>query len=156
MYDITLQDLPARRLVGVPHRGDYQRISTAFEKLGAILGARALWPQVELMVGVYYDDPSAVAPEALRSFAGAAVSAEVGTEPPLQEVPLPAGRHAVLRFTGPYAELPTAYDDLYGRWLPQSGETQTGAPTYELYLNSPADTAPANLVTDICMPLRSV
>ena len=67
---------------------------------------------------------------------------------------LPAGRHAVLTFTGPYAGLQAAYDQLFGIWLPQSGETPADSPVFEVYLNSPMDTAPTDLVTEICLPLR--
>ena len=73
---------------------------------------------------------------------------------PLVEVTLPAGRLAVLTFTGPYAGLPAAYDQLMGIWLPQSGEVPADAPIFEVYLNSPMDTAPEALVTEVCLPLQ--
>ena len=38
-------------------------------------------------------------------------------------------------------------------WLVQSGREAADAPVFEEYLNSPKDTAPADLVTEICLPL---
>jgi AraC family transcriptional regulator len=46
-----------------------------------------------------------------------------------------------------------AYQWLYGTWLVQSGEEPADAPVFEEYLNSPRDTAPADLLSDIYLPL---
>ncbi len=47
-----------------------------------------------------------------------------------------------------------AYEWLYGEWLTQSGREPDDAPCLEVYLNNPRDTAPADLLTDICLPLK--
>lgn len=60
---------------------------------------------------------------------------------------------AAMLFTGPYSGLKAAYDYLYGDWLPSSGREMRDAPSYEVYLNSPMDTAPEDLLTEICVPL---
>ena len=104
------------------------------------------------MVGVYYDSPGAVAEADLRSHAGVEL-AHGPIETPLEEITLPAGRHAVLTFRGPYAGLPAAYDQLFGTWLPASGETPADSPVFEVYLNTPMDTAPEDLLTEICLAL---
>jgi AraC family transcriptional regulator len=153
LYPVTIRTDPARRLVAMSYRGPYFQIAEAFEKLGATLAARGIVGQIGLMVGVYYDDPSAVPPADLRSHAGAEVGPDLPIAPPLQEVLLPAGRHAVLTFTGPYAGLPAAYDQLYGVWLPESGERPADSPPFEVYLNSPMDTPQDRLITEICVPL---
>ena len=70
------------------------------------------------------------------------------------ELTLAGGRHAVLHYRGPYAGLMAGYTQLYGTWLPTSGQEPRDAPPFELYLNSPMETAPADLLTDICVPLR--
>ena len=149
---ITRQD-PARRLACSPHKGPYPEINRAFEKLSATIAARGLFAQVGQMVGVYYCSPADVAPENLLSHAGFLVGANTPIEAPLEEVTLPAGRCAVLTFKGPYVGLPAAYDQLFGIWLPQSSETPADAPTFEIYLNSPMDTAHEDLLTEICLPL---
>jgi AraC family transcriptional regulator len=154
MYPVSIRTDPDRRLAALPHRGPYPGIGAAFEMLGATLAARGLYGRVGRMVGVYYDDPAAVAPGDLRSHAGVEVGPELAIDAPLEAVALPAGRHAVLTFTGPYAGLPAAYDQLYGVWLPASGEQPADSPPFEVYLNSPMDTPQEALVTEICVPLR--
>ena len=58
-----------------------------------------------------------------------------------------------MQIKGPYTLLPTAYDQIYGTWLPASGEVPSDYPSFEIYLNSPMDTAPEDLLTQICVPL---
>ncbi|MCX8509556.1 MAG: AraC family transcriptional regulator [Rhodobacteraceae bacterium] len=154
MYPVILRHDPARRLAAMPHKGPYPEIGRAFEKLAAIAKARGLHPANDRMVGVYYDDPASRPADDLRSHAGAEVGPEMQLAAPLEEVLLPAGRHAVLTFKGPYAGLPAAYDQLFSTWLPGSGHEPADSPVFEVYLNSPMDTAPEDLITEICLPLK--
>lgn len=153
-YDVTIREEPPRRMAAMTHRGPYPEIGEAFEKASTIIGARGLFPQVRGMLGVYHDDPSAVPPADLRSHAGFELADEVAIPEGVEEVTLEGGRAAVLCFKGHYSGLPAAYDYLFGEWLSQSGEEPRDAPTYEVYLNSPMDTAPDDLLTEICVPLK--
>ncbi|MFZ1467677.1 MAG: AraC family transcriptional regulator [Paracoccaceae bacterium] len=154
MYPVTIRIDPARRLCTIRHKGPYPEIGRAFEKLSATIAARGLFDQVNNMVGVYHDSPADTAAADLRSHAGFEVRHDTPIDAPLEEVTLPGGRHAVLAFKGPYAGLQTAYDQLFGIWLPDSGQEPGDGPLFEVYLNSPMDTAPDDLLTEICMPLR--
>lgn len=152
-YKIEIRTEPDRRLAAMPHTGPYQRIDRAFEKLAGVIGARGLFEQTAGMVGVFYNDPSAVAEADLRSHAGFVMAQTAEIAAPLEVVDLPGGKHAVLTFKDPYTGLPDAYDDLFARWLPQSGEAPADQPSFEVYLNSPMDTAPDDLLTEIHLPL---
>ena len=154
MYPVSIRTEPARRLATIAHKGPYPEIGRAFEKLSATIAARGLFSQVRNMVGVYHDSPSDTAPADLRSHAGFEVGQDTPVDAPLEVVTLPGCRHAVLSFKGPYAGLHAAYDQLFGVWLPQSGEEPGDGPLFEIYLNSPMDNAPDDLLTDICMPLK--
>jgi AraC family transcriptional regulator len=72
----------------------------------------------------------------------------------LEEMSVTKGDVAVLVFKGSYSGLKTAYNYLYGEWLPNSGREMRDEPSYEVYLNSPIDTAPEELLTQICVPLK--
>lgn len=154
MFPVTIRTDPERRLAAVPHKGPYPEIGRAFEKLGSTVAARGFYGRFGNMVAVFYDSPADVKPADLRSHAGLESPADLPIDAPLEEVTLPAGRHAVLTFTGPYAGLPAAYDQLFGIWLPQSSESPSESPVFEVYLNSPMDTPPEALVTEICLPLK--
>ena len=110
------------------------------------------------MVGVYLDDPATVSASALRAFAGLQGAGAVDVDawqPPLQTWHLPAGLCAVLRYRGPYASMHAAYRWLFGQWLPSSGQQPADQPIYEDYLNDPRQVLPADLLTDIHLPLRA-
>ena len=64
------------------------------------------------------------------------------------------GAYAVLTHFGPYEKLNASYEKLLGQWLPRSGRRLRSAPCFEIYLNSPENTAPEDLVTDIHAPLE--
>lgn len=69
--------------------------------------------------------------------------------------PLAAGRYAVFTHIGPYSELHRVWAAIYGDWLPASGETLRDTPPMELMLNSPQDTAPEALRTEIWVPITT-
>jgi AraC family transcriptional regulator len=154
MHPVTIQTAPAMRLAAIAHKGPYFEISRAFQKLSAVMTSRDLFAHAGRMVGVFYDDPNATEAADLRSHAAFEITGATEILDPLVEVTLPAGRQAVLTYTGPYAGLPAAYDQLFGVWLPASGEEPADAPSFEVYLNSPMDSAPEELVTKLHLPLK--
>ena len=154
MFEVEIITTPPRRMITVPHTGPYHEISRAFAQLSAILAARDLYGHVNGMVAVFHDDISVVAAADLRSHAGFFVDDALGVPAGAEDLTLAGGRHAVLHYRGPYSGLMAGYTQLYGTWLPASGAEPRDAPPFELYLNSPMDTAPADLLTDICLPLR--
>lgn len=154
MYPFEIRDTQPLRIAALPHRGAYPEIGRAFGQVAAVFTAQGLWPQARGMVGVYYDSPEDVPEEDLRSHAGIAVEADFTLPSDLQEVLLPGGRHGVLTLNGPYSGLRLAWDHLYCTALPQSGAEPADQPPFEVYLNDPSDCAPADLVTEIHVPLK--
>lgn len=154
MYEVSVEEAPARRIAALAHRGTYVEIGNAFEQASTMIGSRNLWSQVGSMIGVYLDDPSAVPAAELRSWAGYELVDEAELPKGFERVELPEGPIARLRFQGPYAGINKGYDYLFREWLPNSDRDPGDAPAYEVYLNTPLDVAPADLLTDICLPLR--
>ena len=154
MYPVTIRTEAPIRLAALSHKGPYHEISRAFQKLSAVMASRDLFRSAGRMIAVFYDDPQAVAERDLRSQAGFEIKGQADLSAPLEEVTLHGGRQAVLTYKGPYAGLPAAYDELFGIWLPASGEEPADTPSFEVYLNSPMDTAPEDLVTELHLPLK--
>jgi effector-binding domain-containing protein len=63
------------------------------------------------------------------------------------------GRVATCLYTGPYSEIEPAYTTLM-KWIADNSYEATGV-SYELYLNDPAETPPAELQTQIIFPLKN-
>jgi len=154
VFPVDIRDVPARRLIGLPHKGAYFRISEAFSRLDVIIAARGLFPQTRGMTAVFYNDISLVAEDDLQSFAAFEVAPDLTCPDVLEERTIAAGPQAVLTYRGPYMNLPAAYEYLFGTWLPASGRDPGETPSYERYLNTPMDTAPEDLVTEIHLPLE--
>lgn len=153
-FDVTIRDQPPLRLAAIDHTGSYMQIGRAFEPLFGWFASRGLLGPGTRSIGVYYDDPFSVAENELRSRAALVVGPDFRCEPPLIETTIAGGRYAVLRHKGPYATMQSAYQWFFGAWLSQSGEELADAPVFEEYLNNPRDTAPAELLTDIYLPLK--
>lgn len=154
MFPVTVETRDPMRLAAITHTGPYIEIGSAFERVNAVFTSRSLWPEARGMAGLYYDAPGSKPDAELQSEAGIIVGDEMEITDPMHETRVPGGRYAVLRFKGHYAGLKAAYDYLYGDWLPGSDEEPADSPPVEVYLNSPADTAPDALLTDICVPLK--
>ena len=153
MHSVELKTIPSTKMAIIPHHGSYMEIGKAFEKLVGVLTTQVGHGNEEPLRAVYFSDPTRVPEEELRSAAGAVVPDDFPIETPLETYRVYGGDYAVLRFTGPYPELRWVYEWLYGEWLPNSGRIPADAPCMEIYVNNPRDTAPADLITDICLPL---
>ena len=146
----TFDDIKVGR---VRHVGPYNEVGPCFERLFA--WAAAIGAPPGRCFSLSYDNPEAVAPESLRS--DACVELQTNAAPPsgISLDSVGAGRYAIYTLRGPYDGIPAAYQRLFGLWLPGSGEEVDDRPCMEIYRNSPLDTAPADLLTDLCLPLRA-
>lgn len=145
----------ALRLATVRHIGPYNRISEAFERLGAIAGPSGLLAhECAKMIALYHDDPDSVPVGQLRSDAGIVVPAHVALPDGLGEQILPAGRYARTTHVGAYEKLGDTWARFMGQWLPSSGERMNPAgAAYEHYVNNPTQVSESDLRTDLYLPL---
>ncbi len=106
-------------------------------------------PQI---LGIVHDDPEVTPADKVRYDACIVVNERVQPEADVgvQEV---AGEFAVATHRGPYDTLGRTYARLCGHWLPASGRELKSAPAVEIYRNSPMNTPPDDLLTDIHLPL---
>ena len=154
MYDVGITTIAPKSLIAVVHRGSYMAIGKSFDLLFTTLAHRDLIRPDMGMVGVYLDDPTSVPEAELRSQACVVVDEPMIVEAPLFHSHIQGGDHAVLKYKGPYGDMRAAYDWLFGQWLPSSGREAADAPIFEDYLDSPRDTPPTELRTDIYLPLK--
>ncbi|MDR3397345.1 MAG: AraC family transcriptional regulator [Pandoraea sp.] len=154
MYPITVESFPATTLAVLKHSGDYQEIGPVFVRAFMLASAHGLALPAAAGFGVYFDDPEQVPVDQLRSLAGVAVAADADIGNDLERFEIPAGRCAVLTYTGPYNEMSQPYQWLFSAWLPNSGLEPADFPMFEQYLNDPRSTPAAQLQTRICLPVK--
>lgn len=153
-YEATVRESPAIRVAALKHAGDYQKIGGTFERLTAMAAGQGLLGPSTRFFGIYHDDPDATPERSLRSEACLTVPADWMPSGELELRDIRGGRYAVVLHVGPYAELGRGYAWLFGEWLPGSGEEAADAPCVEEYLNDPRAVAPAELRTEIRLPLE--
>ncbi|SAL47594.1 AraC family transcriptional regulator [Caballeronia peredens] len=156
MHQVEIRSQGSFTVAAMEHRGSYMNIGRAFEMLFHWLATRGLVDPKARSLGIYFDDPAAVAEDELRSMACCELFEPdaVKFEAPVTRVEVAGGEFAVLTHVGPYAQLCFAYQWLYGEWLPKSGRETGDAPVFEIYVNDPRETAPADLVTEIWVQLK--
>jgi len=150
---VEYKDMPALRVAAVRHRGPYHQIAEAFGRLGEVAATAGLQDAPGTMLAVYHDDP-AVTPVAELHSEAALVLGEGTTLPPgLVELTLPAGRYAVATHVGSYQFLGEAWARLRQQVTAAGQRPLPGAPSYEIYRNTPETVAEAKLLTELYLPV---
>jgi AraC family transcriptional regulator len=155
-WPVTVRNVPAIEVAGITHRGSYIRIGRAFETAQIQFAAQGLMRPDTRWLAQYLDDPFAYPEAQLNSRAAFSLPPGADVAPPLQRLTVGGTPCALLRYRGPYPNMRDAYQWLYGNWLIASGHALADQPVFEEYLNSPRDTAPTDLLTDIFLPLKAI
>lgn len=147
---VRIVERPTQQVLALRHHGPFSTISHTQRRLHAHASTRAAIERL----GASFGDPCDMA--TFRYYAAAVLpeSAPPG-DADFEMLEIPAGRYAQHRLVGPYARINAAVAALYMRWLPGSGYEPDDRPTLEHYLNSPGTAAPAELQTDLLIPVRS-
>jgi len=151
--NVEIVSQPKLRVATLRHIGPYNRISEAFARLGEVAGRAGLIGPGTMMLAIYHDDPETTPEADLKS--DAALTLADGKRAPagLAEMTIPAGQYARTTHRGPYEMLPDTWARLMGEWLPRSGQRVGDGVSYEVYRNTPMDTKPEELITEIYVPL---
>lgn len=151
----VLETMPEMIVASVHHVGPYTQIGEAFARLGPIAEQAGLTKLPGcMMVGIFHDDPETVPAAELQSDAGLVVPAKTKLPAGLTPLTIPAGTYAKAIHRGPYERLGDSWAQLMGQWVPQHGHRIVdGGVSFEVYRNTPMDTAQADLITEIYVPI---
>lgn len=152
--EVTIKRLEPLRVAFVRHVGPYNQCGRAWETLCTRLGPLGcLGPEVRF-IGLCHDDPEVTPAERIRYDACATVPPTFQPEGEVGVQTIAGGDYALTVHRGPYERLIGTYAALCGQWAPRSGRTLSAAPGLEVYLNRPEETPPAELRTEIYVPLE--
>ena len=154
MYEVAIASFAGVRLAAVSHRGDYQEIGRAFERVYAWAGARGFIGPATRSIGIYYDDPESMPLKDLRSEAGLVVAPDATIDGEMHALEIPSLLCASVLHKGPYAELERPYRYLFREWLPKSGREPADHPCFEEYLNNPRELPPSEWLTRVYLPVK--
>ncbi len=150
---VIIKHLPSVQVACVRHTGPYDLCGQAWDTIGQLLGATGHIGPGAQMLGISYDDPENTPPAEIRYDAAITVSDDFTAPAGITLRRLAGGDYAVFTHEGPYNEVSRAYRHLMGEWLPRSGRELADTPCFETYLNDPDNTPPAELLTDVHIPL---
>ena len=149
-----IRQRPATTVAFVRHTGPYASVGAAWQKICFFAGAHQLLGPTTSYIGISHDDPKITASEQLRYDACIALDRDFSPTGEVGVQTIPAGRYAMFLHRGPYENLSSTYDAIYRDWLPNSREQLRNQSSFELYLNSVENTPPAELRTEIWVPLE--
>jgi AraC family transcriptional regulator len=156
-FEMTVQvrEMPELRVAYCRHVGSYQGVGEAFDRLMRWAGPRGLlqFPKTQIL-GVYHDDPEITDPSKLRSSACITVPEGTGVDGEIGLMTVAGGKFAVAHFEISKEQFQEAWNELTGKWMPDSGYQPDDRPCYELYLNDPKEHPEGKFIVDLCMPVR--
>lgn len=152
---VEIREIPEQAALAVRKTGAYSEAAAkAWQTLCSYAGPKGLMGPKTKFIGISHDDPDQVAAGDLRYDACITLSRDDQGRGEVKRVTIGGGRYAVTVHEGPFEGLKKTYDGIYRDWLPASGEKLRDAACLEIYLNDPDTTPPADLRTEICMPLE--
>jgi AraC family transcriptional regulator len=152
--DVRIETVPPRRVAFIRHVGPFAAAEPAFQRLFIWAGRRGLFRPDTLVLGICPDDPDVTPAEKIRFDCCLTVEDLVKPEGEVGFQEVAGGDYAVATHRGPYDRLGETYRWLYGVWLPASGREPADAPPFEVYRNTPGETPPEDLLTDVYVPLE--
>jgi AraC family transcriptional regulator len=152
---VTIQRLTPIRVAFMRHVGPYAQVGATWDKFCMFIEKEGLLGGDSRFIGVCHDDPEVTPPDKLRYDACVSMGADFEPAGEVGVQVIAGGEYAVLTHHGPYAKLGKSYQRLVGQWLPRSGREMAAAPCFDEYLNSPENTEPEDLITDLHLPLAA-
>ena len=144
------------RVVFVKHVGPYNECGKAWGKLCLWAGPEGLLGPGCKFLGLCYNDPEVTPAEKIRYDACISIDdKEVSPDGEIGVQTINGGSYAMTTHFGPYEKLSETYAQLCGQWVPSAGYEIAGRCSVEIYQNSPEDTEPEDLITDIYVPLET-
>jgi AraC family transcriptional regulator len=153
--NVIIKHLKPMRVAFMRHVGPYNEVGKTWEQFMMLLGKEGLLGAGPQFIGVCHDDPAVTPLDKLRYDACTIVDQKFRAYGEIGAQMIPGGDYAVLTHFGPYEKLGESYAKLLGQWLPRNGRRLRAAPCLEIYFNSPENTEPEDLITDIHAPLET-
>jgi AraC family transcriptional regulator len=137
----------------------HEKIGKAFRKVFSWAGARDLFNEKSLVIGISYDDPKITQLDKCRYDACITIPEGIKPEGEIGVKDIAPGKYAVYHVEGTLADGANSdfmkyWEDLYRIWLPESGYQPDDRDCFEIYYEDPDQNPDRKFVADICMPIK--
>jgi len=149
-------EIMPKKTIYVRLQGNYQTMDYcgAYNKLWAFVKKHKLFTAGIEHLTASYDDPKVTDTDKLRTDVCLVIHKPVEPEGEVGVRDIAGGQFAVFTYTGPYSDLYTVFNTIYGKWLPESGYKLRIEQGFEKYLNNPDNTPTDKLKTEIYIPIE--
>ena len=153
--EVEITELPATTVAYLRYKGPFGAQIADFwaQIFNPWRAAHGLEQRVTF--GVAPDDPATTPPEQCRYDACVEVAPDYEVRDPVKLATLPGGRYALAKFHGTGAQMPAAWQEFFGTWLPASGMQMDARPCFERYAADYAiDSATGEFAAELCIPIK--
>jgi len=151
MPEITIKKVEGCKVAAIEGKGPYDKVGPIFGELYTWLSKRSI-ELSEPPFGIYYDDPSKVAPEKCRYEICVPIMEEVKGDERVKIKTIPEIEVACITHKGSYSQIGSAWNKIC-EWIDKEGYQWAGAGR-EVYFNCPETTPEEELLTEIQIPIR--
>lgn len=149
-----IKAIKTKKVVYVRALGNYNTSAEkAWETIANFAKKNKLFGFKTEFIGISHDDPNITNTEKLRYDACIVITKEIQPKGEIGVQEIEGGKFAVFIHKGAYEKLHNSYDYIFGKWLPESGNELRNVCGFEKYLNTPGNTKPEKLRTEIYVPV---
>ncbi len=158
-YTVSVKEMPEMNVAYIrhigPYKGDGDLFEDLFNRICRWAGPRDLlnFPETKF-IAVYHDNHDITMEDKLRISICITVPQGTVTEGEIGTMKIPGGKYAAARFELATDEFESAWDAVYGEWLPENGYQPDDRLPYELYVNDPEEHPERKCIVDICVPVK--
>jgi AraC family transcriptional regulator len=157
--NVTVKTLPSYRVAYIRSVGPYGpsgSVGEAWQRLMRWASARDLWTADRICLGIAHDNPHVTEPAKCRHDAAIVIPEGFKTGGDVNVTDVAGGKYAASAFVGDARAIGTAWDRLFGEWLPQSGYQPDHRPCFELYQGEFHDPKTNGFRCELCLPVRAL
>lgn len=148
----TIKDKKGVYKVAIGQYGD-DHTNRAWERIASFAQENKLFGFGTECIDISLDDPNITDVEKCRYEACITCKKDIRADGDIGIKHIEGGVYTIFKHKGPYEILINAYNYIFGEWLPNSDYKLRELPCFEVYHDSPEDTKPEKLKTDLYIPL---
>lgn len=111
------------------------------------------FPETKIL-SLYHDSPDVTDDVKFRTSLCITVPEHTKVEGEIGKMVIPGGKYAIAHFIISANEFKSAWDFIWGEWLPESGYQPDERPCFEVYMNNPNEHPEQKSIVDIYVPVK--
>ncbi|KYF47566.1 AraC family transcriptional regulator [Sorangium cellulosum] len=154
---VTVKTLPSYHVAYIRNVGPYGPeggVRRTWQRLARWAAARDLWTADRICLGIAHDNPRVTDPAKCRHDAAIVIPDGLKADGDVNVTDIAGGKYAAGVFVGEASKIGAAWDELFARWLPESGYQPDHRACFELYRGEFHDAKNDCFRCELCLPVR--